>query len=76
MSPNAPAAEEPAPRKFDEASDATRVATLNPGPPKTVSTTPASPGPVLAISPAVEQPISGVLPVCCRIPATSFGPSY
>jgi hypothetical protein len=61
----------PASRRQPEAAVAARVTTWKPGPPIAVITTLLSAGPLVAISPAVVQPMSGTSPVRSRIPASS-----
>jgi hypothetical protein len=51
------------------------VATENPGPPMATTTTLASDGPAVAISPAVEHPINGVPGASEAIPARSWSRS-
>ena len=62
----------PASRSRPAEASAAAVATAKPGPPRAVTTTPASPGPVVEISPAVEHPTSGMSPATSWIPARSL----
>src|SRR5205807_1773985 len=64
-----------APRRSSDAPVAADVLTENPGPPSAVTTTLASPGPSVAISPAVEQPISGTSPARSPIASSRAGRS-
>jgi hypothetical protein len=65
------AASAPASRRRVELSRPTPVATEKPLPPSAVTTTPASPGPPAAISPAVEHPMRATPAEWRRIPASS-----
>ena len=55
---------------------AAAVATEKPGPPSAMITTPAVPGPAAAISPAVEQPITGTSRAIPAIPPSNCFKSY